>query len=264
MTTNSESLAGKVIVVTGAIAGLGAAMTRALVRDGATVLGAVRDDDPARRQDLQDAPGTIEYRRVDVTSPDDWAEFGAWISTRFEGVDGLVNNAGATLRARLEEVELEGWNRMIAVNATGPLLGIQQLVPMMSRGGSIVNIASIAALTAHWPAAYTASKWALRGLSLVAASELAPRGIRVNTVFPGFIDTPMTASSPPAQIEAFIGSTPMGRPGTEDEVASLVRFLVSDESSYISGAEIPVDGGYTGHRGAKLVSDTMLKLSLAG
>ena len=108
-----------------------------------------------------------------------------------------------------------------------------------------------------YPVAYTISKWALRGLSRVASMELGPLGIRVNSIHPGYIDTPMTATAPPAFRIANIAETPLGRVGTVDDVAPLVVFLISDESSYISGAEIPVDGGQTGHGGAKSLSDAV-------
>ena len=130
---------------------------------------------------------------------------------------------------------------MSEVDVTGTLVGIQALTSLMSGSGSVVIVGSVAALTGHFPVAYTASKWALRGLAKAACLELGPRGIRVNTVHPGYIETPMTASAAPAFRAANVAETPLGRTGTVDEVAPLVLFLVSDESSFISGAEIPVE-----------------------
>ena len=148
-------------------------------------------------------------------------------------------------------------HRVYEVNVTGALLGIQAIAPLMTVGGSVVLVGSAAALTGHFPVAYTASKWALRGLAKAACLELGPRGIRVNVVHPGYIETPMTASAAPAFRAANLAETPLGRTGTVDDVAPLVAFLLSDDASYISGAEIPIDGGMTAHGGVKSISDAV-------
>ena len=166
------SLAGRVVVVTGAAQGMGAAQAAACAAEGATVVAL----------DIQPGP---DVRTHDVTSEKDWARLHDDLATEFGIVHGLVNNAGITHRARLLDVAVADVQRVLAVNLVGPLLGIQALAPLMSAGGAVVNIGSAAGLTAHYPVAYTASKWALRGLSQVAAMELGPSGIRVNTIHPG-------------------------------------------------------------------------------
>ena len=145
---------------------------------------------------------------------------------------------------------------MLAVNLTGPMLGIQALAPLMGERSSIVNIGSSAALNAHYPVAYTSSKWGLRGLTHVAATELGPRGIRVNIVHPGFIETPMTANAPAVMRDAQLALTPLERVGSADEVARVVVFLLSDAAAYVTRRgdprrrRIDVVGGREVHGGS--------------
>jgi 3alpha(or 20beta)-hydroxysteroid dehydrogenase len=242
-------LHGKVVVVTGAARGQGAAEVEALAAAGASVVAT--DVLPFEG----DAGTHVVRRALDVTDADGWASLAEWIADQHGRVDGLVNNAGVAARERLPHVSLDTWQRTLDVNVTGPLLGIQALVPLMSSGASIVNICSVAALAGHAAAAYTASKWALRGLTRSASLELGSQGIRVNAVMPGLVDTPLMASASPAFTDAALAETPLGRVGVPADIAPTIVFLVSDDSAYYNGAEIVIDGGLTAHVSHKRIAD---------
>lgn len=244
-------VAGKVVVVTGAAGGQGAAAAAALAKEGAVVIAVDIADQPAEER------AGVTYRRLDITDAPAWQQLAAQLAHEHHGVHGLINNAGVTWRARLLDLEVADLRRVFEVNVTGALLGMQHVVPLMGPGASIVNVGSVAALTGHYPVAYTASKWALRGLSQAAALELGPAGIRVNLVHPGYIETSMTASASPAFRAANVAETPLGRTGSAAEVSALMVYLISDESSFVTGAEIPVDGGLTAHGGVKSISDAL-------
>jgi 3alpha(or 20beta)-hydroxysteroid dehydrogenase len=231
---------GKVALISGAARGMGAAHARALVGEGAkVVIGDILDEEgKALADELGEA---ARYAHLDVTQPDDWTAAVDTALNDFGTLNVLVNNAGIVALGRLGKFDLAKWQRVIDVNLTGTFLGIQAAVEPMKAagGGSIINVSSIEGLRgAVMVHPYVASKWAVRGLSKSAALELAPHNIRVNSIHPGFIRTPMTKLLPDDMV-----TVPLGRPGNSNEVASFVLFLASDESSYATGAEFVMDGG---------------------
>ena len=232
------------MVVTGAASGIGLAVAAHAAEAGASVVSL----------DRRSAPGV---RSLDVRDEEQWRVLAAELTAAGTEVHGLVNCAGTTWRARLRELGPNDFARVLAVNVVGPMLAMKTLAPLMRPGASVVNIGSLAARQGHYAVAYTSSKWALRGLTHAACLELGAVGIRVNIVHPGYIDTPMTASAPPEFRAASVDSASLGRAGTPEEVAHAVTFLLSDAAAYITGAEIPVDGGASSHGGAKLISDAL-------
>jgi 3alpha(or 20beta)-hydroxysteroid dehydrogenase len=241
-------LADELVVVTGAGRGQGAAEAAWLVAAGCTVVAA-----DLERPEIEGARGD----ELDVADEESWARLAAELREHGTPVHGLVNNAGITRRARVTDVTADDFAQAYAVNTIGPALGIRHLAPLMTDGASIVNVGSAAALIAHYAVAYSASKWALRGLTRAAAMELGPRGIRVNCIHPGFIETPMTDSAPDAFREANLRATPLGRAGTTADVAPVVGFLLSRASGYITGVDLPIDGGLTAHGGGKAIADAL-------
>jgi 3alpha(or 20beta)-hydroxysteroid dehydrogenase len=236
-------LDGKVAIVSGAARGQGAAEARLFVAEGAGVVVAdVRDDEGAAvAADLGDA---AVYTHLDVSDESQWQSAVAEAEERFGPVSVLVNNAGILLFQALDKTDLAEFDRVMRVNVHGVFLGIKTVAPSMVRagGGSIVNVSSTAGLQGlPFLAAYVASKWAVRGLTKAAAIDLGHMGIRVNSVHPGGIDTPMLAGTSPDA--PFYKRLPVARMGTADEAARAVLFLASDEASYTTGAELAVDGG---------------------
>ena len=238
-------LDGKVAIITGGARGQGAAEGRLFAAEGAhVVLADVLDDDGrAVADEIGDA---ARYVHLDVTDEAQWQAAVEAAEAAFGPVTVLVNNAGILHFQTLDKTTLEDFDRVLRVNVHGVFLGMKAVTPSMIRvgGGSIVNISSTAGLQGlpHL-GAYVASKWAVRGLTKTAAIDLGTRGIRVNSVHPGGIDTPMIAGS--SGDAPFYKRLPVPRMGSADEAARAVLFLASDEASYISGAELAVDGGAT-------------------
>ena len=239
-------LTGKIILISGGARGQGAAEARLFVAEGAkVVIGDVLETEGQRlAAELGDA---AVFVRQDVTREDDWAK-AVEAATGLGGLHGLVNNAGIYQPASLMDTDVALFERHMRVNQLGCFLGMKAVVPLMERsgGGSIVNISSVAGLRGSpGSIAYSATKWALRGMTKAAAVDLAARKIRVNSVHPGPIDTEMLSVRTPEQNRKRLETVPMKRQGTAEEVANLVLFLLSDESGYITGAEVAIDGGAT-------------------
>jgi 3alpha(or 20beta)-hydroxysteroid dehydrogenase len=239
-------LAGRVVLVTGAARGQGRAIAERAVEAGANVIaGDVLDS----VQDLEAAqPDRIQANQLDITDADAWKRVIDRGVERFGRLDALVNNAGVLRRAPLEQETAQDFEALWRVNCLGAFLGIQTVTPHLRAAGAgvIVNTLSTAALTA-WTShgAYASSKWALRGLTKVAALELAPDGIRVNAIVPGPVLTPMVVRpGDPAAAER-LAKTPLGRAGLPADIAEVALFLLSDASAFVTGAELVVDGGQT-------------------
>lgn len=247
---SAPRLQGKVAIITGAAGGIGAAAAGFFAREGAQLLLTDADEEGAQRlaETIGDCASALAH---DVTSEADWQ---AVVSRALElhgQVDVLLNNAGVFLATPLTETSLEEFRRVMDVNVTGVFLGMRTVAPVMieRRAGSVINVSSVAGLTGSpLLTAYSASKWAVRGMSKVAAKEWAQFGVRVNSLHPGQIDTDMNTrqrEKTPELIDKLIRGIPMRRIGTPQEVAHAAIYLACDESVYVTGSELVVDGGTT-------------------
>jgi len=234
-------LDGKVCLVTGAARGQGAEEARLFVREGGAVwiVDVLDETGLALAQEIG-----ATYRHLDVTSEGDWESVVTEISDSEGSLQVLVNNAGVFPLNRMVTTSVEEFHRTMDINALGVFLGMKSCAPALieSGNGSIINISSVAGMRASVGSfAYGASKWAVRGMTKTAAVELARKGVRVNSIHPGVIETPMLDGLP--NVDKVARRTPLGRSAEATEVANLALFLASDESSYSTGAEFVVDGG---------------------
>jgi len=247
---SAPRLDGKVALITGSAGGIGAAAARRLAEEGALLL-LTDADAPAVERLASELDSPASSRSHDVTSEADWQAVTAWALETHGRIDVLLNNAGVFLAEPLVETSLEDFRRVIDVNVVGVFLGMRAVAPVMSeqRAGSIINVSSVAGLTGSpYLTAYAASKWAVRGMTKVVAKELARFGVRVNSLHPGQIDTDMNArqrEKTPELIDRLIRGIPLQRIGTPQEVAHAILYLACEESTYLTGSELVVDGGAT-------------------
>lgn len=246
-------LAGKVILVVGASAGIGADAARILATDGATLMLVARTEAPlaALAKELEADGHEVAHTTGDVSNAGDVARFVDETVTRFGRLDGAFNNAAMTQAGRLDTVSEQDFDQIMAVNVKGTWLCIREEVRAMlaNGGGSIVNMSSIGGLRgSSGMGAYQASKHAVIGLTRTAAHDFGPLGIRVNVIAPGPTETPMLAKTRlaiPGGVEARVAATPLRKVGTGAEIGATAAFLLSDRASHISGVVLPVDGGFS-------------------
>ena len=246
-------LENKVALISGGARGMGAAEARMFAREGAkVVIGDVLDAEGTRvAAEIAESGGDALFVHLDVTHEEDWRSAIGAATSSFSKLDILVNNAGIWRRGRVEDTTVEDWYMILDVNAKGVFLGTKLAIPEMRKagGGSIINISSTAGLVGGpRSSAYTASKGAVRLFTKATAVQYAQDGIRANSIHPGPIDTPMIQQvwhGEEQSREAALARTPLGRIGTPEDIAYGVLFLASDESSFMTGSELVIDGGST-------------------
>jgi 3alpha(or 20beta)-hydroxysteroid dehydrogenase len=244
-----HGLDGRVVVVTGAASGMGRVEALALAHEGARVWVSDLAQAPSAElvEEIRDAGGSARSAHLDVTDPRSWGALRDRIRAEDGALHGLVNNAGVSHRFGIVATEDEDWRRVLDINLSGVFYGMKYLVPLMREAGagSVVNVSSIAGMTGYFAAAYAASKWGVRGLSKTGALEFAEWGVRVNSLHPGLVDTPLLRSGSEEFVEESLRSVPAGRVAEPEEIADVAAFLLSDASRYVTGTELVVDGGLT-------------------
>ncbi|WP_245833223.1 SDR family NAD(P)-dependent oxidoreductase [Oceanobacillus timonensis] len=246
--TNLSRLDGKIALITGAAMGQGKEMARLFAQEGASViLTDMNMEGKEVAAEISSEGGDANFIQMDVTNLGDWGKVAKFIKDTYQNLDILVNNAGIAGRSSIEDMTETEWQKVMDVDAKGVLLGMKSMLPLLKKNkqGSIVNNSSIWALVGSGlSASYHAAKGAARMLTKTAAIEFAPFGIRVNCIHPGVVQTALTESLLADPKESWrIG--PIGRPAEPVEIAYAALFLASEESSYITGIDLPVDGGYT-------------------
>ena len=243
-------LDGKVAVITGAARGQGVAEAELFAGEGARVVltDVLVDDGQQAAERIRTAGGEALFVRLDVSSAEEWNETVRHTVQTYGRLDVLVNNAGIAVRGGVESTPVEDWDRCLDINAKGVFLGMKYAIPAMleNGSGSVINISSTSGIVGYpGGTAYHASKGAVRIMTKAAAAEYAQRGVRVNSLHPGIIKTAMTDNMAEDRAAGILERTPMGRKGTPLEIAYGVLFLASDEASFVTGAELVIDGGMT-------------------
>ncbi|UOQ84888.1 glucose 1-dehydrogenase [Gracilibacillus salinarum] len=239
-------LAGKVALITGGARGMGASHVKCFKQEGASVMIADILEEEGRALADQ-LGGNVQFKKLDVTKRNNWQEVIQYTEDIFGKIDILVNNAGISMNKSFEEITEEDYRKIVDINQISVFLGMQSVLPAMKKtgGGSIVNISSINGIVGG-AIGYTDTKFAVRGMTKAAALNLSPYNIRVNSVHPGVIETPMIMQEDSKEtIETFSKHIPAGRVAKPEEVTQMVLYLASDESSYSTGSEFIVDGGLT-------------------
>ncbi len=244
-----EKLNGKVAIVTGGARGMGSATTELFAREGARVVivDVLDEEGTVLAEGLGDS---VTYHHLDVSDEEGWNALGKAVTEKHGRIDILVNNAAVFINALIEETESDAFRWLLDINLVGPYLGMKTVIPYMKKqgNGAIINVSSIDGLRGSCGGgAYNASKWGLRGLTKAIAMEAGPFGIRVNSIHPGAVDTPMLnpGRKPPSKLHHLFPGVSLSRVGDPMEIAAANLFLASDDASYISGAELAVDGGWT-------------------
>jgi NAD(P)-dependent dehydrogenase (short-subunit alcohol dehydrogenase family) len=243
-------LDGKVALITGAARGQGETEARLFAQEGAKVVltDVLVEQGQQVAASICTGGGEATFLLLDVSNPDEWHEVVRHTVQTYGRLDILINNAGIAQRAGLLETSLEDWNRLMDINLKGVFLGMKYAIPAMleSGGGAVINISSTSGIVGFpGGTAYHAAKGGVRLLTKVVAAEFATRGIRVNSIHPGIVETPMTDNMAPQRMQLLLERTPMGRKGQPQEIAYGALFLASDEASFITGAELVIDGGMT-------------------